>query len=273
MSGAAMLMLAALALGAAALAELLRGAGLARSPGSVLPALPSRLAPLAERLQLAPRLARAAAPAWLTVPALMWLKAGTALAALTVVPAAAPVAPGRLSLVVAIGLPIAGFFVPDALLERRAAARGRALRGSLPNALDLLATAAAAGRAPLSGLEEISRGEGALARELSMLVAETSCGAPQRSAFEALRRRVPAPELAAMCGVIERSRRYGSPLADQLLEQASSLRSSQRRQIAESAAKAAPKIQLAVALLLVPSVLLMIAAGLLSHLDSFLAGI
>ena len=113
----------------------------------------------------------------------MWLKAGTTLAALTVVPVAAPVAPGRLSLVVAIGLPIAGFFVPDALLERRAAARGRALRGSLPDALDLLATAAAAGRAPLSGLEEISRGEGALARELSMLVAETSCGAPQRDSL------------------------------------------------------------------------------------------
>ena len=268
-----MLMLASLALGVAALAEILRGAEPSRSPGSDLPALPARLAPLAVRLQLAPRLARAAAPPWLTVPVLMWLKAAGSAAALLVVPVAAPVAPGRLSLIVAFGLPLAGFFVPDALLERRARARGRALRGSLPNALDLLATAAAAGRAPLSGLEEISRGDGALARELSMLVAETSCGAPQRDAFDALRRRVPAPELAAMCGVIERSRRYGSPLADQLLEQASSLRSSQRRRIAESAAKAAPKIQLAVALLLVPSVLLMIAAGLLSHLDSFLAGI
>ena len=273
MSGAALLLLAALALAAAAVADLLRGADLSRAPGSALPALPERLASAAERLQLAPRLAQAAAPSWLTVPALMWLKAATATAALLVVPVAAPVAPGRLSLVVALGLPLAGFFIPDALLERRARSRGRALRGSLPDALDLLATAAAAGRAPLSGLEEISRGDGALARELSMLVAETSCGAPQSSAFEALRRRVPAPELAAMCGVIERSRRYGSPLADQLLQQSSSIRSSQRRQIAEGAAKAAPKIQLAVALLLVPSVLLMIAAGLLSHLDSFLAGI
>ncbi|MCE3266057.1 MAG: hypothetical protein K0S15_766, partial [Solirubrobacterales bacterium] len=33
-----------------------------------------------------------------------------------------------------------------------------------------------------------------------------------------------------------------------------------------------PKIQLAVALLLVPSVLLMIAAGLLANMDRFLAG-
>ena len=106
-----------------------------------------------------------------------------------------------------------------------------------------------------------------------MLVAETSCGAPQREALEALRRRVPAQELAAMCGVIERSRRYGSPLAEQLHEQASALRGAQRRRIEEDAARAAPKIQLAVALLLVPSVLLMIAAGLLANVDRFLAGI
>jgi tight adherence protein C len=76
-----------------------------------------------------------------------------------------------------------------------------------------------------------------------------------------------------MCGVIERSRRYGSPLAEQLQEQASSLRAAQRRRIEEQAARAAPKIQLAVALLLVPSVLLMIAAGLLANIDRFLAGL
>jgi len=184
-----------------------------------------------------------------------------------------PAAPGRLALVVAVALPVAGFMAPDAVLERRARARARALRAALPDALDLLATAAAAGRSPLAGLAEISRGEGPLARELAVVVAESDCGTPQRSALANLRRRVPAQELAAMSGVIERSRRYGSPLAEQLHEQASSLRGAQRRRIEEDAARAAPKIQLAVALLLVPSVLLMIAAGLLANLDRFLAGI
>jgi tight adherence protein C len=79
-------------------------------------------------------------------------------------------------------------------------------------------------------------------------------------------------EVAAMCGVIERSRRYGSPLADQLRDQATALRAVQRRRIEEHAARAAPKIQLAVALLLVPSVLLIIAAGLLANIDRFMAG-
>ena len=75
-----------------------------------------------------------------------------------------------------------------------------------------------------------------------------------------------------MCQVIERSRRHGSPLADQLREQATALRATQQRLIEEQAQRAAPKIQLAVALLLVPSVLLMIAAGLLANVDRFLAG-
>ena len=271
MTAPALLAFASLLLGLAAVAEL-RGRAAKPLVGGGL-RVPAVLAPHVDRLGLAQRIARAGMAGRLTVPGLVALKAAGTLAGLMMAPLAAPAAPGRLAAVIAVGLPIAGFLAPDALLERRAKVRARALRASLPNALDLLATAAAAGRSPLSGFAEISRGEGALARELGMVVAETSCGTPQRRAFEALRRRVPGQELGAMCSAIERSRRHGSPLADQLHEQAGSLRGSQRRRIAEQAAKAAPKIQLAVALLLVPSVLLMIAAGLIANADRFLAGI
>ena len=172
----------------------------------------------------------------------------------------------------AIALPVGGFLGPDAWLERRARRRLRALRAGLPDALDLLAVGTAAGRSPLAGLSELGAGEGPLARELAMLSAESSCGVPQSEALESLRRRAPVREVSAMCGLIERSRRFGSPLSDQLREQATALRGIQRRRIEERAARAAPKIQLAVALLLVPSVLLMIAAGLLANIDRFMAG-
>jgi tight adherence protein C len=235
--------------------------------------MPSRVAELGRRLDLRRRLSRAGFEGRVEVSALLAAKLGGAGAGGAVGLLAAPAAPGRLSILVALTLPAAGFLAPDALLERRARLRAGALRRSLPDALDLLATAASAGRSPLAGFGEIARGEGPLARELSVLVAETSSGAPQREALDALSRRVPAQELAAMCAVIERSRRYGSPLADQLHDQASALRGTLRRRIEEDAAKAAPKIQLAVALLLVPSVLLMIAAGLLANMDRFLSGI
>jgi tight adherence protein C len=242
-----------------------------RGPAASLAGL-AVLAAADARLRLSARIARAGLADRISPASLLAAKAGGALAGLLWALVLAPAAPGRLIWIVAMALPAAGFLGPDAWLEWRARRRLRALRAGLPDALDLLAVGTAAGRSPLSGLAELGAGEGPLARELAMLSAESSSGLAQSEALDSLRRRAPVREVAAMCGVIERSRRYGSPLADQLREQATALRGVQRRRIEEQAARAAPKIQLAVALLLVPSVLLMIAAGLLANIDRFMAG-
>jgi tight adherence protein C len=275
----AVLAVSALLLCVAAAVEALRGRStnrIASDKGAgpmIGPRGKSLLATAATPLGLESRLARAGLGDLVGVPMLFATKLAGSVAGVCAAVLAAPAAPGRLAWIVAAALPAAGFLGPDAWLERRARLRIRALRGGLPDALDLLAVSASAGRAPLAGMVELGSGDGPLARELAVLAAESSCGAPQREALEGLRGRVPIKEVAAMCGVIERSRRYGSPLAEQLREQASTLRSEQRRRIEEHAARAAPKIQLAVALLLVPSVLLMIAAGLLANIDRFLAGL
>ncbi|HEU5252628.1 MAG TPA: type II secretion system F family protein [Solirubrobacterales bacterium] len=184
----------------------------------------------------------------------------------------APTAPGRLSYVVAVALPVAGFLVPDALRWRRARRRHRRLRAALPDALDLLAVGAGAGRGPAAGIEQLARGEGPLAEELRLVAARLSCGVPLSAALADLRCRVPGAELAQLVAAIERSRRFGSPLADQLRRQATALRRDGRREVEERAARAAPKIQLVVALVLVPSVLLMIAAGLIANAGTLLTG-
>jgi tight adherence protein C len=186
---------------------------------------------------------------------------------------AAPAAPGRLAWLVAFALPAAGFVAPDALRARFERRRRRMLVAALPEALDLLAVGAAAGRSPGAGFAEIARaGAGPLAEELGATVAELECGTPLGEALARLRTRVPGSEIATLCASIERSRRFGSPLADQLRRQATALRREQRRAVEERAARAAPKIQLVVALVLVPSVLLMIAAGLIANADLLLRG-
>jgi tight adherence protein C len=187
--------------------------------------------------------------------------------------AAAPVAPGRTALLVVVAMPIAGFLAPDAVLERRERRRRRRLIAALPDALDLLAVGAGTGRGPAAGIEQLaSTGEGPLAEELRLAVADLSCGVPLGTALDSLRRRVPGSELATLVASIERSRQLGSPLADQLRDQATSLRRDSRRLVEERAARAAPKIQLVVALVLVPSVLLMIVAGLIANAESLFAG-
>jgi len=186
---------------------------------------------------------------------------------------AAPAAPGRTAWLVAVAMPAAGFVAPEALLERRARRRHRRLIAALPDALDLLAIGSAAGRGPAAGFAEIAAaGSGPLADELRVAVADLECGRPLPEALAALRERVPGNEIATLCASIERSRRLGSPLADQLRRQAAGLRRDQRRAVEERAARAAPKIQLVVALVLVPSVLLMIAAALIANADLLLSG-
>lgn len=205
-------------------------------------------------------------------PSLPVKLAGAAAGGLTAL-LAAPAAPGRTAVLVAVAMPMAGFLLPDALLERQARRRHRRLVAALPDALDLLAVSITSGRSAAAGFAEIARaGEGPLADELRVTVAGLSCGEPFSEALSSLRKRVPGSEVATLCTSIERSRRLGSPLADQLRRQSSALRRDQRRAVEERAARAAPKIQLVVALVLVPSVLLMIAAALIANADLLLAG-
>ncbi len=272
MSAAGLLAALAVLLGFAAARELLAGRA-----GRDLPPLPfglgGRSAGAALRLGLPERLRRSGLESRLPLAGVLAAKlAGAACGGLAAL-VAAPAAPGRTSLLVAIAMPAAGFVVPDALLEREARRRQRRLVAALPDALDLLAVSAGSGRGPAAGLEQLARaGEGPLAEELRLTAAELSCGMPLSAALRSLRARVPGSELATLVASIERSRRFGSPLADQLRRQAGALRRDSRRAVEERAARAAPKIQLVVALVLVPSVLLMIAAALIANAGSLLSG-
>jgi tight adherence protein C len=273
MSGAAFLAATSVLLAFAAAHELLAvGAG---TPPRALPfpGLRNRSVSAALRLGVPERIVRAGLAGRLPTSAVLFAKGAAAASGGIASLMASSVVPGRLSLLAAVAMPVAGFLAPDAFLEREARRRQRRLVTALPDALDLLAVSVASGRDPAAGFAEVASGaEGPLAEELRTVVADVSCGTPTDEALRLLRERVPGSELATLCAGVERSRRLGSPLADQLRRQAGSLRKDQHRATEERAARAAPKIQLVVALVLVPSVLLMIVAGLVANADRLLAG-
>jgi tight adherence protein C len=187
--------------------------------------------------------------------------------------AAAPVAPGRASLLVAAGVPIGAALFPDLLLERGVRLRRRRIAATLPDSLELMAVGAAAGRGPGALLREAARAaDGPLQEELAAAVSALDCGRPQSLTLRELGHYGGA-ELAALAALLDRSRRLGAPLADGLQAQAASLREGRARQIGEHGAKAAPKIQLVVALLLVPSVLLILSAAILANADALFSGL
>jgi tight adherence protein C len=91
---------------------------------------------------------------------------------------------------------------------------------------------------------------------------EVALGVPLQAALDDLAERTPLPEVGALIAALDRARRHGAPLAEALAAQARDARFALARSAREEAARAGPKIQLVVALLLVPSVLLLVAAAL-----------
>ena len=176
-------------------------------------------------------------------------------------------APGRLGWLVVVAAPIAGFLAPDLWLARQAAARATTARRQLPELLELLRVTIDAGASLAAALAAVGeRADGPVAREWRAVGGEVALGVPLGEALSGMYRRLPLPEIRSLVAALDRARRHGAPLSATLAGQAHDARLSLRRRVQEDAARAGPKIQLVVALLLVPSVLLLVAAALASAL-------
>lgn len=182
-----------------------------------------------------------------------------------------PLLPERVGFFILAGVVGLGFLAPDLLLARLARRRLSQIAASLPDALDLLAVSVGTGRQIGPAMAELGvRGRGPLAEELGLTARQIEWGRPPEDALSELRDRVRSPGIAFFCAALDRSRKLGSPLAEHLRRQATDLRHHHRRQIQEEAARAAPKIQLVIAFVLVPSVMLMLVAALVANSDDLL---
>lgn len=198
----------------------------------------------------------------------MAAKLGVALAVAPVGAMAGAVAPGRLGFLVVAAAPVAAFAAPDVWLMRRAAERARAARRQLPELLDLLRVSVETGASLPRALAEVAARApaGPLSAEWRVVGREAALGVGVDDALTGMAERLPLPEVQMLVTALDRTRRHGVPLGPTIAAQARDARQALSRHVREEAAKAGPKIQLVVALLLVPSVLLLVAAALLSAL-------
>ncbi len=191
------------------------------------------------------------------------LQAGLAMLATLVALPLVTAAPGRLGLAILLAAPLAGYLAPELGLRRRANHRRRQIEAELPDVLDLLRVAIAAGLAPRRALQEVGRRHpGTLAEELIRLAARASLGEPVEHGPRPPRGALPVPHHPTV------RRRAPARRAPRRPTRTHAARAGRRSALTtsgaprEQAAKAAPKIQLVVALLLVPAVLLLIAAAM-----------
>jgi len=195
------------------------------------------------------------------------------LATLLALPLAAAT-PHRLAPALVVAAPLVGYFAPDLWLLRRAAERRQRAGRELPVMLDLLRVTIDAGLSLPAAIAEVGqRHSGPIAAEWRAVARQVSLGTPLAEALAAMVTRLPSPEVVALVAALERGARHGAPLGETLAAQARAARHARRRRIHEDAARAGPKIQLAVALLLVPSVMLLVFAGLAAALLDEAAGL
>jgi len=243
--------------------RLARGAGAVRALARLGGAVARRAAPR----ELEHRIEAAGRPGGLESRELMAAKLAGALAAAPLGALFGAAAPGRLGLLVVVIAPVAGFLAPDLWLARQATGRATGARRQLPELLELLRVTVDAGASLAAALAAVGeRADGPLAREWRAVGAEVALGVPLGEALTGMHRRLPLPEVRALVAALDRAGRHGAPLSATLAGQARDARLSLRRRVQEDAARAGPKIQLVVALLLVPSVLLLVAAALASAL-------
>ncbi len=243
-----------------------RGAGLLRilaAAGAALRRATGARAPLS----LEQRIVAAGGPAGLGPRELIAAKLAAMLCGAGAGTLLGAAAPGRLGPLLVTAAPAGAFLLPDWWLRRRAADRARAARRDLPALLDLLRVTVEAGLPPAAAFAAVGeRAGGTLAAEWRVVGRECAFGVPLAEALAGLERRLPLAEVRALVSALDRAGRHGTPLADTLAAQARDARLARARRIEEEAARAGPKIQLVVALLLVPSVLLLVAAALAAAL-------
>jgi tight adherence protein C len=232
-------------------------------PAGALAALGRRLGLPSPPVDLARRIQAAGLPASVGVADVMAVKAGGALVALLAAGAPVTALPGRLGPVLALVAPAAGFLAPDLALRRRTGRRARAMAAELPAVLELLGVAVGAGLTPARALGEVGRRRhGALAAELRAAATRIELGLPRAEALAGLEARCPVADVGRLVSALERTEGHGAPLGPALAALAVDARARRTQRLRERAARAAPKIQLVVALLLVPAVMLVVGAAL-----------
>ncbi len=213
------------------------------------------------------RIAAAGAPLGLGAGDIVTLKGAGAVGALLLAFTLHGLLPGRLGLLLPVAAPAAGYLAPDLLLARRARARERRIAGEIADVLDLLRVAIGAGLPIGRAIGEVGRRmRGVLAGELAAASVRLQLGARRSDVLAQLVARCPGAGVATLSAAIARSDRHGAPLAPALTALAAEARAEESRRLRDAAARAAPKIQLVVALVLVPAVMLLVGAVLVHGL-------
>jgi|SRR5271165_3750836 len=181
------------------------------------------------------------------------------------------------SLLLLVGVPAFGFFIPRFFLKRAMKKRQLRIRLGLPDALDLTVICVEAGLALDQALmrvgEDLAHAHPELSAEFHLFNLETRAGKPRVEALRNLSARSGVDDLKALVATLIQTDRFGTSVAQALRVHSDALRTERRQRAEEQAAKTTVKMIIPLVLFVLPSLIFVtIGPAIISLMRIFLPG-
>jgi tight adherence protein C len=157
----------------------------------------------------------------------------------------------------------AGWLGVDYWLARVGRRRQERLERDIPDFIDIISITVRAGTGYRAALARVaSTLSGPPAEEIMLTLRQMELGATRREAFEQLRSRNDSPTLDRFVAAQLQAEELGVPLADSLESIAADTRRAAAQSARRRAQRAAPRVSLITATMLLPATLILIAVGI-----------
>lgn len=157
------------------------------------------------------------------------------------------------------GALIGGFYVPHIMLTTKITRRQKEIRNAMPDALDLLTICVEAGLGFDAAMSKVAeKWETELSLAFARVIREIQLGKLRREALKDMSDRLGIAELTSFVAAIIQSEQLGVSLAKVLRIQSDQMRLKRRQRAEEEAHKAPIKMIIPLALLVFPSIMIII---------------
>lgn len=157
------------------------------------------------------------------------------------------------------GALVGGFYLPHIMLTTRISRRQKEIRNAMPDALDLLTICVEAGLGFDAAMSKVAeKWETELSLAFARVIREIQLGKLRREALKDMSDRLGIPELTSFVAAIIQSEQLGVSLAKVLRIQSDQMRLKRRQRAEEEAHKAPIKMIIPLALLVFPSIMIII---------------
>ncbi|NPA31699.1 MAG: type II secretion system F family protein [Chloroflexi bacterium] len=165
----------------------------------------------------------------------------------------------RMSLVMAVGFAVLGYYLPVLWIRSRIQRRKKIIQKALPDVLDLISVCVSAGLGFDGALQQVvEKWSNEVSVEFGRVLREMQLGKTRREALRDLAERVDLPELTSFVAAVIQAEQLGVGLTKVLRIQADGMRLKRRQRAEEEARKAPIKMLFPLAFLIMPALFIVL---------------